>query len=63
MTDSCPHLDHRHEAGDLSFETARPYCEIQSAFVEPMRADICRARYDLRPRTDCEIYRDHHEGD
>ena len=63
MTDMCPHLDHRREAGDQTFDTARSYCEIQSKFVEPLRADICHERHDLRPSTDCEIYRDHHGED
>ena len=60
MGESCPHLSLERTDGDRSFDTERPYCRIQSAFVQSMRADICRARYSLRPERDCEIYRDHH---
>jgi hypothetical protein len=54
--DRCPHLDYRESSGDTEFETERPYCTVVGAFVEPMRADVCNARYGLDFETDCEFY-------
>ena len=54
--DQCPHLDYRESSGGTEFETARAYCTAVEAFVEPMRADVCNARYDLSFETDCEFY-------
>jgi len=56
MAETCPHLAYR-EAGDgRSFETARAFCTVTESFVQPMRADICNARYELDPAEDCEFY-------
>ncbi|ELZ47258.1 hypothetical protein C463_03038 [Halorubrum californiense DSM 19288] len=58
MDETCQHLAYR-EAGDgKSFDTARAFCTVTESFVQPMRADICNARYDLDPATDCEFYAD-----
>jgi hypothetical protein len=56
MADRCPHLEYRREGDDHTFETARAYCTVVDAFVQPMRADICNARYELDYETDCEYY-------
>jgi hypothetical protein len=32
---------------------------VVDAFVEPVRADVCNARYDLSPADHCEYYREH----
>jgi hypothetical protein len=53
---TCRHLEYRTEVDEQSFETARAYCTVVDAFVQPMRADICNARYDLDPERDCEWY-------
>ena len=58
MNETCQHLAYR-EAGDgESFETARAFCTVTESFVQPMRADVCNARYGLDPATDCEFYVD-----
>ncbi|MFB6108769.1 MAG: hypothetical protein ABEJ82_08020 [Haloplanus sp.] len=54
---TCPHLEYRLEDDDHRFETARAYCTVAEAFVQPMRADVCNDRYELDHETDCEIYR------
>jgi hypothetical protein len=54
--DTCRHLEYRTEAGERAFETARAYCTVVDAFVQPMRADVCNARYGLDPERDCEWY-------
>ncbi|MFB6303394.1 MAG: hypothetical protein ABEH78_11120 [Haloferacaceae archaeon] len=54
----CPHLEYRAAADGQQFETARAYCTVTEAFVEPMRADICNRRYGLAPAEHCEIYRE-----
>lgn len=54
----CPHLEYRKGAGDRQFGTARAYCTVVGAFVEPMRADVCNRRYGLDPAEDCEFYRE-----
>jgi len=54
--EQCPHLDYRESSGGTEFETARAYCTAVEAFVEPMRADVCNARYGLSFETDCEFY-------
>ncbi|KTG08608.1 hypothetical protein AUR64_18240 [Haloprofundus marisrubri] len=59
MADRCPYLDYRREAGEQTFDTARPYCTAADEFVQPMRADICAGRYGLDHATDCEIYLAH----
>jgi hypothetical protein len=53
----CPHLEYREASGDRSFDVARAYCTVADEFVEPMRADVCNARYGLVPSEDCELYR------
>ncbi len=58
MTDTCPHLEYREGGGDASFDVARAFCTVTGSFVQPMRADICTARYGLDPETDCEFYVD-----
>jgi hypothetical protein len=61
MADTCPHLTYR-EAGDgitfdgATFDEPRAFCTVTESFVQPMRADICNARYGLDPETDCEFY-------
>ena len=54
--DECPHLDYRTAAGEQSFEVPRAFCTVADEFVQPMRADVCTARYGLDPSEDCEIY-------
>ena len=62
MPETCPHLAYR-EAGDgESFETARAFCTVTESFVQPMRADVCNAWYDLDPAADCEFYVDPESG-
>jgi hypothetical protein len=56
MDDACHHLAYRKEGEGKSFETARAFCTVTESFVQPMRADICNARYELDPATDCEFY-------
>lgn len=58
MTDDCVHLEYRRESADRSFETPRAYCTVVGSFVQPMRADVCNARYGLDPAGDCEFYVD-----
>jgi hypothetical protein len=53
----CPYLVYRRSDGDRSFDRERPYCTAADRFVQPMRADICRSRFDLEPAEHCEIYR------
>ena len=54
--DRCPHLDYRESSGGTEFETERAYCTVVGAVDEPMRADVCNARYGLDFETDCEFY-------
>jgi len=54
--DQCPHLDYRASGDGREFGTARAYCTAVESFVEPMRADVCNARYGLDFETDCEFY-------
>ncbi len=56
MAETCPHLTYREEGDGKSFETARAFCTVTESFVQPMRADVCNARYELDPATDCEFY-------
>lgn len=56
MAETCPHLEYREENEDRSFEVARAFCTVTDSFVQPMRADVCNARYGLDPATDCEFY-------
>ena len=58
---TCPHLDYRAESDERSFETARAYCTVVDEFVQPMRADVCNDRYDLRHDAHCEIFLEHAE--
>ncbi|TKX75956.1 hypothetical protein EXE46_00090 [Halorubrum sp. GN11_10-6_MGM] len=58
MNEMCQHLTYRESGDGKSFETARAFCTVTESFVQPMRADICNARYDLDPATDCEFYVD-----
>ena len=56
MAETCPHLAYREEGDERSFETARAFCTVTESFVQPMRADVCNARYELDPARDCEFY-------
>jgi hypothetical protein len=56
MAETCPHLTYREEGDGQSFEAARAFCTVTESFVQPMRADVCNARYGLNPETDCEFY-------
>ena len=56
MADRCPHLEYRDEGDEKSFDTERAYCTVVEEFVQPMRADVCNARYELDFETDCESY-------
>jgi hypothetical protein len=58
MDETCQHLSYREEGDGKSFDTARAFCTVTESFVQPMRADVCNARYDLDPATDCEFYVD-----
>ncbi|WP_280587015.1 hypothetical protein [Halorubrum sp. Boch-26] len=58
MAETCPHLAYREEGDGRSFETARAFCTVTGSFVQPMRADVCNARYELDPAADCEFYVD-----
>ena len=58
MAETCPHLEYREESEEMSFDAARAFCTVTESFVQPMRADVCTARYDLDPETDCEFYVD-----
>ena len=49
-------MSYREEGNGKSFETARAFCAATESFVQPMRADVCHARYELDPATDCEFY-------
>lgn len=61
---TCEHLRYREHggegegSGDPQFETARAYCTVVDEFVQPVRADVCNARYDLSPAEHCEYYRE-----
>lgn len=57
--DRCPHLDYRRSDDDHEFDTERAYCTVVDAFVQPVKADVCNARYDLDPAEHCDIYREH----
>ena len=61
MADPCEHLEYRDAHDGQSFDHERPFCTVVDAFVQPMRADVCAARYSLDPATDCEFYRDEHD--
>ena len=56
MDETCRHLAYREEGEGKSFDVARAFCTVTESFVQPMRADVCNARYDLDPVTDCEFY-------
>jgi hypothetical protein len=56
MDETCQHLAYREEGDGKSFEAARAFCTVTESFVQPMRADVCNARYELDPATDCEFY-------
>ncbi|QUO48248.1 MULTISPECIES: hypothetical protein [Halorubrum] len=56
MDETCQHLAYREEGEGKSFDTARAFCTVTESFVQPMRADICNARYELDPAADCEFY-------
>jgi len=58
MSEQCPYLEYRREAGDQSFDHERAYCGVVEQFVQPMRADVCNARHDLSPPAHCEYYRE-----
>lgn len=55
---ACPYSEHRREADDRTFDTARACCLAIKEFVQPMRAGICNDRYDLDHTADCEFYHD-----
>jgi hypothetical protein len=46
-------------ASDLAFDEARAYCAAAERFVQPMRADVCNDRFELRHDEHCEIYLEH----
>ncbi|KDS90257.1 hypothetical protein FK85_17675 [Halorubrum saccharovorum] len=56
MAESCPHLAYREAGEGRSFDEPRAFCTVTESFVQPMRADICNARYGLDPAADCEFY-------
>ncbi|WP_123623777.1 hypothetical protein [Halorubrum sp. CSM-61] len=71
MAETCPHLAYRTEGDGAdsegtdsegtdsdggSFDEPRAFCTVTGSFVQPMRADICNARYGLDPEADCEFY-------
>lgn len=56
MANRCEYLEYRRGANGTEFDTERAYCTVVDQFIQPMRADICNARYDLRPERDCEYY-------
>ncbi|SFR30465.1 hypothetical protein [Halorubrum sodomense] len=56
MDETCQHLSYREEGDGKSFDTARAFCTVTESFVQSMRADVCNARYELDPATDCEFY-------
>ncbi|WP_418281022.1 hypothetical protein [Halorubrum sp. DTA98] len=56
MSDGCPHLAYRTDGDGKSFDVARAFCTVTDSFVQPMRADVCTARYGLSPADDCEFY-------
>jgi hypothetical protein len=56
--DPCRYLEYRRGGDGAQFETARAYCTVVDEFVQPMRADVCNARYGLDPTEDCEFYDD-----
>jgi hypothetical protein len=58
MDETCQHLAYREEGDGKSFETVRAFCTVTESFVQPMRADVCNARYELDPATDCEFHAD-----
>ena len=58
MDETCQHLAYREEGDGKSFDAARAFCTVTESFVQPMRADVCNARYDLDPAADCEFYVD-----
>jgi hypothetical protein len=62
MAGNCKYLEYRQEADGKSFDVERAYCTAAGTFVQPMRADICNERYDLRPADDCEFYAAASEG-
>ena len=62
MAETCPHLAYREEGDGRSFETARAFCTVTESFVQPMRADVCNARYELDPAADCEFYAEPEAG-
>jgi hypothetical protein len=55
---TCPYLEYRDADEEHAFDTERAYCTAVDRFVQPMRADVCNDRYDLRHETDCEFYRE-----
>lgn len=69
----CPYLEYRDgieetEIGESKsdatrFDEPRAFCTVVDEFVQPMRADICNDRYELRHERHCEIYRGRAEGD
>ena len=58
MDETCQHFSYREEGDGTSFDTARAFCTVTESFVQPMRADVCNARYGLDPAADCEFYVD-----
>jgi len=56
MADACQHLTYREASDGTAFDEPRAFCTVTESFVQPMRADICNARYGLDPETDCEFY-------
>ena len=54
---TCPYLEYRESNGEQTFSTGRAYCGVVDRFVQPMRADVCNDRFDLRHDGDCEHFR------
>lgn len=56
MDNQCKYLEYRRKANESQFNTERAYCTVVEQFVQPMRADICNYRYELKPEQNCEYY-------
>ena len=55
---TCQYLEYREESEEVKFDEPRAYCSVADRFVQPMRADICNDRFDLRHDEHCEFYRE-----
>ncbi|WP_435153412.1 hypothetical protein [Haladaptatus sp. DFWS20] len=59
----CPYLEYSNGTDETAFDEPRAFCTVIDEFVQPMRADICNGRYGLNHERDCELYREHVDGD